>query len=166
MGIVSLDQCSERVFGHIHALRGSLCQVALRGKNIWLFFFINTGKKIISDLENISPEKKKKENKVLYSFISPTLPSSHRPASERPATQRASSPSSVGWRGWGRCLAPAVHGSVEALSLFPVQTGTPAGSCGPPADSLDPDASLLGWHCYSVIGRCNKRVQSAVNLLL
>lgn len=29
VGIVALDHCSERIFGHIHALRGSLCQVGL-----------------------------------------------------------------------------------------------------------------------------------------
>ncbi len=46
-----------------------------------------------------------------------------------------------------------MHGSEEALSPSLAQTGTPAGGCGPSADSLDPDASLLGWHCCSVNGR-------------
>lgn len=32
MGVVALNQSSERVFGHIHTLRGSFCQVALNRK--------------------------------------------------------------------------------------------------------------------------------------
>lgn len=66
------------------------------------------------------------------------------------------SPSFAGWSGLGRCLAPAVHGSGEVLSLFPAQTRIPAGSCGSPGDSLGPGASLPGWQCCSIIniGKC------------
>ncbi len=81
-----------------------------------------------------------------------TLPSSLRPVLMRPVSHWLRSPSFAGWRGWARCQAPAVHGSEEALSPSLAQTGTPAGGCGPSADSLDPDASLLGWHCCSVNG--------------
>lgn len=64
-------------------------------------------------------------------------------------------PSVAGWSGSRRCLAPAVHGSEEVLSLFPAQTRILAGSCGSLGDSLGPGASLPGWQCCSMIDMGN-----------
>lgn len=75
------------------------------------------------------------------------LPSRCCAAQEMSASQWMMAPSSVVQPGSGHCPARAARGSEEALYPFPAQTGTPAGSCGPPAGSLDPDVSPQGWHC-------------------